>query len=81
MEKQNVTLSLSKALLKKAKTLAVTKDKSLSGLIRESLEEMVGEESGYSAARDRQISMMGKGFPLNTKGRLKTSREYLHERR
>ena len=35
MERQNVTLSLPKALLKKAKTLAVKKDKSLSDLLRE----------------------------------------------
>ena len=37
MERQNVTLSLPKALLKKAKTLAVKKDSSLSDLLRGAL--------------------------------------------
>ena len=39
MEKQNVILSLPKELLKKAKTLAVMKDKSLSDLLRETMKK------------------------------------------
>lgn len=81
MEKQNVTLSLPKALLKKAKTLAVIKDSSLSELLRETLEKKVKEETGYQGARDRQVALMERGFDLGTKGRLFVSREELHERR
>jgi metal-responsive CopG/Arc/MetJ family transcriptional regulator len=40
-----MTLSLPKALLKKAKTLAIRKDRSLSDLLRSALEEKVKEES------------------------------------
>ena len=47
MDKQNVTLSLPRSLLRKAKTLAVMKDKSLSELLRETLEEKVNKETGY----------------------------------
>jgi hypothetical protein len=78
MEKQNVTLSLPKALLKKAKTLAVMKDRSLSDLLRETLEDKVKEETGYQRAKDRQTSLMEKGFDLGTKGKIAVSMEALH---
>lgn len=80
MEKQNITLSLPKMLLKKAKTWAVIKERSLSDLLRETLEEKVKEETGYQRARERQAALMEKGFDLGTKGKIKTSREELHER-
>ena len=81
MERRNVTLSLPKTHLKKAKTLAVMKDRSLSDLLRETLEEKVEEETGYQRAKERQIALMEKGFNLGTKGRITISREELHERR
>lgn len=81
MEKQNVTLSLPKSLLKKAKTLAEIKDKSLSELLRETLEGIVKEETGYKKAKERQIALMKKGFNLGTKGHIMISREELHKRK
>ncbi len=81
MDRQNVTLSLPKALLKKAKTLAVMKDRSLSDLLRGALEEKVREESGYRRARDRQIALMERGLDLGTKGKATVTREELHARR
>jgi hypothetical protein len=80
MERQNITLSLPKALLKKAKTLAVMKDRSLSDFLRETLEERVTQETGYKNAKDRQITLMKKGLDLGTRGKISTSREELHER-
>ena len=53
MERQNVTLSLPKSLLKKAKTLAIKQDRSLSELLRETLEEKVMQKSGNQRARER----------------------------
>lgn len=81
MEKQNVTLSLPKATIKKAKALALKEDKSLSALIRESLEEKIRKDTGYKAAMEREIKLMEKGFNLGTGGRRPCSREELHERR
>jgi metal-responsive CopG/Arc/MetJ family transcriptional regulator len=81
MERQNVTLSIPRALLKKAKSLAVKKDSSLSDLLRGALEEKVREESGYQRARDRQVALMEAGFDLGTKGKISISREELHARR
>ena len=80
MEKQNITLSLPKALLKQAKTLAAMEDRSLSDLLRETLEEKVKESTGYRRAWDRQIAMMGKGIDMGTRGKVSVSRNELHER-
>ena len=80
MERQNVTLSLPKSLLKKAKVMAANHEKSLSQLLRESLEEKVMEESDYKQARDRQLALLKKGLELGTKGRISTKRQELHER-
>jgi len=81
MERQNVTLSLPKALIKKAKTLAVMEDRSLSELLRETLEEKVKEATGYQRAKDRQLALMEKGVDLGTKGKITFRREEIYERR
>ena len=81
MERQNITLSMPRALLKKAKTMAVMEGRSLSELLRITLEEKIKRETGYRSAKSRQISLMEKGFNLGTKGRISISREELHERR
>ena len=81
MNKQNVTLSLPKALLRKAKMLAASRDESLSELLRESLETKVREASGYKKARTRQLRLLEKGLDLGTGGRIGVSRDDLHERR
>ncbi len=78
MERQNVTLSLPKSLLKKAKALAAKKDKSLSVLLKESLEDKIGEATGCNRARERQMGVLQRGFDLGTKGRISISREELH---
>lgn len=81
MERQNVTLSLPKTVLKKAKMLALKENKSLSALIRESLEEKIIKDTGYKEAMETEIRRMEQGFHLGTGGRMPCSREELHERR
>jgi len=81
MERQNVTLSLPKSLLKKAKIIAVKKEKSLSQLLVEALEEKVKEDIGYKKAKERQIKLLKAGFDLGTKGHITISREEIHARR
>jgi hypothetical protein len=80
MEKQNVTLSIPRLLLKQAKIIAASQDKSLSQLMRESLEEKVREETDYNKARKRQLKLLKKGLDLGTGGQVKTSRDELHAR-
>lgn len=80
MEKQNVTLSVPKELLRQAKIIAASQDKSLSQLIRDSLEEKAREAADYNKARNRQLRLLKKGFDLGTEGQVKTSRDEIHVR-
>lgn len=81
MEKKNVTLSLPKLLLKKAKMIAASEDKSLSEFLRESLEKKVREATGYQKAKTRQSKLIKEGIDLGTKGKMIIKREDTHERR
>jgi Arc/MetJ-type ribon-helix-helix transcriptional regulator len=81
MNRQNVTLSLPKSLLKKAKVIAAGREKSLSELLRESLEDKVREANGYKKARQRQLKLLKEGLDLGTKGDIATTRDEVHERR
>ena len=80
MVKRNVTLSLPKDLVLRAKLLAVKRETSLSGLLRDLLEHLVGEEDGYVEAQRRLRNRLEKGLNLGMKGRASWSRENLHER-
>lgn len=81
MERQNVTLSLSKALLKKAKVVAAIEEKSLSALIAEALEKKVRQSAGYEKARRRHSGLLRRGLDLGTRGQWKVKREDLHARK
>lgn len=81
MEKRNITLSLPKSLLKKAKVAAASEGKSLSELVRESLDARLREVAGYGRARKRQLDLLKRGFDLGTEGRILTTRAELHGRR
>ena len=80
MDRQNVTLSLPKSLLKKAKVIAAGREKSLSELLRASLEEKVREANGYKKARQRQLKLLKEGLDLGTKGAIATTRDEVHDR-
>jgi predicted transcriptional regulator len=79
--RQNVTLSLSKSLLKRVKVLAAEEDKSMSELMEEALEDRVHRRAAYERARRRHLRVLERGFDLGTEGRLTVSRDELHERR
>ena len=78
MEKQNVTLALPRDMLKKAKAVAADQHKSLSELLRETLEARIRNESNYRSAMRRQLAVLRKGFDLGTEGRRVVSRDELH---
>lgn len=80
MERQNITLSIPRATLKKAKHLAVAKEESLSGLLTQFIEELVRQDEGYKEAQQRQLIVMGKGLDFGLQGKITWSREELHER-
>ena len=80
MNTQNITLSINKELLKKAKILAVKRNTSLSKLLSTTLEEIILDEEGYQQAQNRNIALLKRGLDLGTKGEITWEREDLHER-
>ena len=80
MERQNITLSIPKETLKKAKHLAVEKDQSLSGLLTEFIEALVSQEERYKQAKQRQLVLMERGIDFGLKENVDWSREEIHER-
>lgn len=81
MEKiQNITLAIPKDILRKAKILAVEKNTSLSGLLTQTLKELVERQEAYDQARHRNLALMERGLELGTHGKTQWTREELHER-
>ena len=80
MERQNITLALPKSLIKRAKLVAASEDKSISQLLKETLEKRLRTETNFKSAKRRQLALMKQGFDLGTKGHIKATREFLHER-
>ena len=80
MEKQNITLSIPKDILREAKHLAVDRGISLSGFLIEALEERVQRLSQMRRAAERQRTLMRSGLKLGTKGKIRWTREDLHAR-
>lgn len=80
MDKQNITLSIPKHILRKAKLLAVKQGTSVSTLVTRVLEDIVAEEEGYKAARLRHLNALKSGLDLGTQGRASWSRDELHAR-
>jgi len=79
MDYQNVTLSIPKEILKKAKILAIERGWSLSGLMSRLLEESVTKQDAYCQAREHHLKVLEK-LDLGTGGRVDWSREDLYER-
>jgi hypothetical protein len=77
-EKQNVTISLSRRVLKKAKILAARRETSISGLLAQELESLVGNEEAYERAQVQARALLDKGFHLG--GGIRASRDELNER-
>ena len=80
IEKQNVTLSLPKNLISKAKKVAIDYQTSLSGLMTKLLTDLVTQRDEYQLAKQRHLSILNQGFDLGTKGQIDWSRESLYER-
>jgi len=80
MEKQNITLSLPKEILKKGKMLAAKRGISINELVRELLQMSTENEEGYRTSADRQIKQMKDGILLGTRGKISWQRDELHQR-
>ena len=77
-DKQNVTVSLSRQVLKKARILAARRDTSISGLLAQEIESLVGAEEAYERAERQALAILDKGFHLG--GVIHATRDEWHER-
>lgn len=80
MDTQNITLAVPKKVLMKFKEIAFRRQKSISKLMTEMMEEAILNEEGYRVARDRHLRRLDSGIDLKTNGRISWKRDDLHER-
>ena len=76
--KQNVTISLDRRTIRKAKILAARRETSISGLLARQIEILVGDEEAYERAERQALALLDQGFHLG--GGARVSRDELHER-
>jgi hypothetical protein len=78
INKQNLTVSLPQQTIRKAKILAAKRGSSISGLLAEQIEILVGEEEAYELAQRQAAVLLNQGFHLG--GVIRASRDEWHER-
>ncbi len=78
VKKQNVTVSLSTATIQKARILAAKRSMSISSLLAEQLNLLVGEDEAYEAAHRSARDLMERGLHLG--GTPALSRDEVHAR-
>ena len=62
--KQNITLKLPTETLRQAKVMAAQRGTSLSALLLEKLQDALGDDASYEAARKRAFKALDTGWPL-----------------
>ncbi|MEA3434900.1 MAG: DUF6364 family protein [Thermodesulfobacteriota bacterium] len=76
--KQNITLSINKELIKKAKVLAAQKQTSISGMLSQELQNILDDSDKYELFKRKALININQGFHLG--GNISVSRQELHER-
>ena len=76
--RQNLTLSLSPEVVRKAKVLAAHRNTSVTRLLTDLVEQLVQDDERYEAARRAAVACLEEGLPLG--GRISATREEWHER-
>ena len=75
----NITISIDDALLKKAKKIAIDKDTSFSGLVRDYINELVEKEEKHREMKVQELMYLFKNNSAKI-GSIKWTRAELHER-
>ncbi len=78
MSTQNITLSIPKETLLKAKILAIRRGTSISGLLAAELERLVNEDETYERAKHSALMRLDQSYDLSTKGRITIDRDEPH---
>ena len=76
--KQNVTISISRDTVRKARILAAKRSTSISALLAEQIEVLIDEEEAWERSQRSALAMLEHGFHLG--GQAPVSRDELHER-
>ena len=77
-EKQNLTVRLDRETIRKAKVLAAEQGTSIGRLLSRYIEQMIGEEEAYEAARRRAFAILERDSHLG--GTIRATRDEWHER-
>jgi len=77
-ERQNITISLRPETIRKARMVAARRATSISGLLAEQIELLVGAEEAWERAERSALALLEEGFHLG--GKTPPSREQWHER-
>jgi hypothetical protein len=73
----NVTVTLTRQTLLKARALAARRATTISKLLAEQIESLVGEEEAYQLAERQALALLDKGFSLG--GVIRGTRQEWHE--
>jgi len=76
--KRNLTISVEKSLLRRARALAAQRGSSVSAMLAQELLRIADRESAYAQARRRALARLSAAFHLG--GRKRVPREALHDR-
>lgn len=76
--KQNVTISISPDTVRKARVLAAKRSTSISALLAEQIEALIGQEEQWERSERLALALLEHGFHLG--GQAPASRDELHER-
>ncbi len=76
--KQNITISLDRELIRKARVVAARRNTSVSKLLASELTRTVEEADAYERAHRRALTLLNEGF--RTGGQPLPPRDELHER-
>ncbi|MEX0925223.1 MAG: DUF6364 family protein [Dehalococcoidia bacterium] len=77
-ENRNLTVRLNAEIIRKARILAAERSTSVSRLVAEQIERLVGKEEAYKAAQREALNALGRGFHLG--GGPLPDRGELHDR-
>jgi hypothetical protein len=76
--KQNITISVEKSLLRKARAIAAERGGSISSMLAQELARIADRENEYEQAKRRALARLSAPFHLG--GQKPASRDALHDR-
>jgi hypothetical protein len=78
MSKRNLTISLDEHTVRKARIIAAERGSSISALVTQQIQTLVGEHEAYESAKRQAMVLLDQGFHLG--GVIRSTRDEWHER-